>query len=89
MVVYFNLYKQDYNIVYGIDVGEKAINIGKRKYKEILNNLQFYNGKNLPFEKEKFDVILMFDIIEHISNVGRYLKKEVFRVLKNGGVLIF
>ncbi len=85
----FNLYKQGYNVVYGVDVNEKAISIGKREYKEISSNLQFYNGKNLPFEKEKFDIILMFNVLEHIPNTERYLKEEVYRVLKEGGMFIF
>ena len=38
---------------------------------------------------ESFDVILMFDVIEHIPAVDRYLKNEVYRVLKKGGLLLF
>jgi len=85
----YNLYKQGYKNVYGIDINKESIKQGKGNYKSIKTKLRTYDGKEVPFKRETFDVILMFDVIEHIPNVGTFLKEEIYRVLKNGGMFIF
>ena len=43
----------------------------------------------LPFNDSKFDLIIFFEVIEHIaSNQIEILLKEFVRVLKNGGIVI-
>jgi 2-polyprenyl-3-methyl-5-hydroxy-6-metoxy-1,4-benzoquinol methylase len=85
----YNLHRLGYQNVYGIDVNEERIYHGKNQYKEIACNIQTYDGKKLPFNDELFDAVLMFDVIEHIADVQRFLKEEVYRVLKKDGALIF
>lgn len=85
----YNLHKLGYKNVQGIDINKEAIKEGKANYKSIKNKLKFYNGETIPFKEESFDVVLMFDVIEHIPNVGRFLKEEVYRVLKKKGLFIF
>jgi len=85
----YNLFRQGYHHVFGLDVSAKTIERGKQAYRDISGNLATYDGKELPYEDESFDVILMFDVIEHIPAVDRYLKNEVYRVLKKGGLLLF
>ena len=48
----------------------------------------FYDGKNLPFENESFDVIFCSEVFEHVFNLPELLR-EINRVLKVGGKLIF
>lgn len=43
---------------------------------------------NLTFEKEEFDLVLSFDVFEHIYDYKKAFA-EAFRVLKNGGSLLF
>lgn len=83
------LQKLGYNDVYGIDINKKAIKQGKKIYGAIKNRLKTYDGQNIPFKKETFDVVLMFDVIEHIPNVQNFLKNEVYRVLKKEKSFIF
>ena len=45
------------------------------------------NGQKLPFPDESFDVIVTFDVIEHVWDAQAYLN-EVSRVLRSGGVLL-
>lgn len=85
----YNLYKIGYKDVYGIDVDKKRLNMGKNKYKMVSNKMFLYSGKRIPFKDNYFDVVLMFDVMEHIPNLRKYLKNEVYRVLKNKGILIF
>ena len=43
---------------------------------------------NLTFGKEEFDLVLSFDVFEHIYDYKKAFA-EAFRVLKNGGSLLF
>jgi ubiquinone/menaquinone biosynthesis C-methylase UbiE len=47
------------------------------------------NGTMLPFESESFDVVVSFQVIEHIAtrSVGHYLS-EIRRVLRQGGTFV-
>ena len=52
------------------------------------SDLVYVNGSalNLPFEDETFDVITLWDVLEHIENYELALA-ETYRVLKKGGRL--
>ncbi len=43
---------------------------------------------NLPFEENQFDIILCNHVLEHIEDDARAIK-ELFRVMKSGGMGIF
>jgi 2-polyprenyl-3-methyl-5-hydroxy-6-metoxy-1,4-benzoquinol methylase len=44
---------------------------------------------SLPFQKKSFDVVLLLDVIEHISIEKQEIAiQEIFRVLKTGGTLV-
>jgi len=85
----YNIFLRGYKDVYGIDVSEPSITKGKKNYKQISNSLSAYDGKRIPFEDSTFDIILMFDVIEHIPDIHRFLAEEINRVLKQGGIFIF
>lgn len=85
----YNLSRLGYKNVYGIDVNKDSINKGKKSYTFIKNRLKVYSGKKIPFKDNSFDVVFMFDVIEHIPNVQDFLKKEVYLLLKKGGTFIF
>lgn len=44
------------------------------------------DGEKLPFQDEKFDIIMSVAVLEHVRNPKRYLA-EAYRVLKPGGFL--
>ncbi|MFA4960232.1 MAG: class I SAM-dependent methyltransferase [Candidatus Pacearchaeota archaeon] len=85
----YNLYKLGYKNVQGIDVNKDTVSKGEKEYKEISKKINYYDGIKIPFKNDSFDVILMFDVIEHIPDVKNFLKKEIYRVLKKGGFFIF
>jgi ubiquinone/menaquinone biosynthesis C-methylase UbiE len=85
----YNLHRHGYSQVYGLDINLKAINAGKTEYPEISPRLICGSRQCLPFDDASFDIVLMFDVIEHIDAIERYLRNEVCRVLKTGGRLLF
>lgn len=84
------LQKAGYQNIIGIDIDKGAIEKGISKYPELEGKLIHYNGERLPFNSEEFEVVLMFDIIEHLPSPKQFLANQVNRVLKqNTGKLIF
>ena len=75
--------------VHGIDVDHSAVERGKTLYPQLGSRILEYSGATLPFPSESFDVVTMFDVIEHIPEVDKFLSREVWRVLKKGGSLLF
>jgi SAM-dependent methyltransferase len=52
---------------------------------------QFIEGSalNIPFENDTFDVVVMFDVIEHLPKGSESLAlSEIYRVLRRGGRMI-
>lgn len=74
--------------VAGADVSENAIAIAKEKYGDLGIDFQVIDGKKLPYESNEFDIIVSFQVIEHIVDYNTYIN-ELKRVLKPGGQVIF
>ena len=84
----YELHTLGYERIFGIDIRTTAIEHGQSRYAPIRDNLSCYDGMNIPFGDKSFDVITMFDVIEHISKISEFLK-EVNRVLAPNGRLVF
>jgi len=72
-------------IFYGIDASKVAVEYAKKRDKKI-NFLQA-DAHKLPFQKESFEIITCFDVLEHLENP----KKAIFeakRCLKEKGVYL-
>ena len=70
----------------GIEISEEAVNFIRKKNKNI--KALIYNGIDLPFGNESFNIILSFDVLEHFESVKKHLS-EVRRILKANGVYAF
>ena len=71
----------------GIDASEKNIKVASLHSKE--NNLKITYLNKSPEqldEKEKFDIILNLEIVEHVDNLDLYLK-SCYRLLKKNGLM--
>jgi len=83
--VVYELSRQGYDIA-GIDISNKAIAYGREKYQDIQLDVQ--PAEALGYEDESFDVVLSFDLFEHIAKIDRHVS-EVSRVLRPGGYYLF
>lgn len=77
---------EGYNTAYGIEVDQERIGDGRPYYETL--KLCLMQGEMLGFRSQSFDVVLSFDVFEHIPDTDRHLS-EVRRVLKPGGAYLF
>jgi len=71
--------------VYVVDINKKALDLIP---KNLYSVKKICNAIELPFEDKTFDLVVSFDVFEHIKE--DYLAtKEAYRVLKKDGILFF
>ncbi len=70
----------------GIDISLSALSFARHRYGGNFE-LSRQNATALGFKDETFDVVISFEMIEHLSRVEGFLA-DVRRVLKPGGVFI-
>ncbi len=80
---------EHFNTMVGIDIDQKAIHYAANKYQHV-DNMDFFVGSAvcLPFEKDSFEVVICNHVYAHVSNPSQMMK-EIYRVLKPGGVCYF
>jgi ubiquinone/menaquinone biosynthesis C-methylase UbiE len=79
------LAKQGYD-ARGTDISQVAIEYGRGKYPGVRLDVQ--PAEELPYGDGEFDVVLSFDLFEHIARIDRHVA-EVRRVLKPGCHYLF
>lgn len=81
------LYRENWERSYtGIDLAENMIQIARNKELKGVNFL-VGDAENLPFEENKFDVIICKESFHHYPNVNNFFE-SAYRVLKPGGRMI-
>ena len=84
------------NELYGLDVDDRFLNKAKKLVK--IAKINKASMEKLPYEDKSFEVIIMMNVMPYYDfNISKDIKeifikntfKEVYRVLKNDGVLYF
>lgn len=83
--IVFELTKKGYDIT-GSDISHEAIAYGLKKYPDI--RIEVQPAEELKLEDETFDIVLSFDLFEHIARIDKHIR-EVFRLLRPGGFYLF
>lgn len=77
----------EFQILSGIDVASEAVEKAK-----VLNptvDYKVYDGSELPFHENKFDIVFIICVMHHLQIKQRYdFLAETKRVLKEGGLLM-
>lgn len=73
--------------VVGVDIDPPTIEYTKNHYRLSGLEFQVMDCTHLKFRDEVFDIVVSFEVLEHIKNYSQYLA-EIKRVLKPGGLLI-
>jgi ubiquinone/menaquinone biosynthesis C-methylase UbiE len=74
--------------VVGLDVSARAIEDAQQRFRNYGINFLLYDGQTIPFKANSFDLIVSFQVIEHIADSTRYLA-EIVRVLRSSGMALF
>lgn len=78
------LKKAGYNVI-GADGCERFITQAKKTFPK--NKYVFCQAESLSFSNDSFDCVASYNTIEHFINLPKIIK-EIFRVLKPGGLFI-
>ena len=81
---YLSLIKQFGN-VYAVDVDQHALDLIPQ---DLVIEKRLADACNLPYEEKNFDVVVAFDVLEHVKN-DQNMVDEMLRVLKPGGYFVF
>ena len=75
---------------YGIEVDKRLLGLAQARFlgsplaQRV--DLRHYDGGILPYSEDSFDLIVSLHVVEHVEDADVYMR-ELFRVLKPGGVL--
>jgi cyclopropane fatty-acyl-phospholipid synthase-like methyltransferase len=67
----------------GIENDKRAVKRGLEIFKSKNTDILHYNGYNIPFGDNTFDLVTCIDVIEHVEDYNMLLK-EMLRVSKKG-----
>jgi len=70
--------------VTGTDISFSGLKLAKEKG---LTNVVVSSSTSIPFQSEKFDIITILDVIEHVQKHKTVLK-EIWRMLKPNGIIV-
>lgn len=81
-----NTLARKFHTVYGVDISPEAISYAQTNWQ--LPNIIFQTGDslNIPFPDNSFDVVVAFEVFEHLTDWRKFLS-EIKRVLKADGLV--
>ncbi len=84
---FFHNLGAQYENITGIDINKKNIEEGKRQSPNL--NILEYDGINIPFNDNSFDLCVCFVVFSSIpdEDLRKHLASELMRVLKPGGYI--
>ncbi|MFO0320839.1 MAG: methyltransferase domain-containing protein [Bacteroidota bacterium] len=76
------LINENQNKYFGLDIADAD------KFDYSRKDIMHFDGKNIPFENERFDYLICTEVLEHVEDY-QSLVNEVHRVMKTNGEAIF
>lgn len=80
-----NILSKYASAVVGVDIDEATINHAAAKYREIKIKFVQSSVLEVPFRNHEFDVVVSYEVLEHIEEHDRYIA-EIKRLLKPEGI---
>ena len=82
-----NILSQSQANITAIDIDIASIELAKEKYTAKNVHFESFDGINLKYPDHSFDMVVSFQVIEHVNDVALYLN-NIKRVLKPNGKLL-
>ena len=84
------LAKANFTNLHGIDLSENSVVAAKKESLQQNLNIDYKQGNiyKIPYGDEKFDFVILADILDHLSDLKSAMK-EVNRILKPKGFIFF
>jgi len=83
-----HLLSKEFKHTIGIDIDEKAVAYSQREFANEKLEFHLQDSMDIKYPENTFDVINCSHIYEHVPD-SKQLMKEIYRVLKPGGVCFF
>jgi ubiquinone/menaquinone biosynthesis C-methylase UbiE len=77
---------QKFKEVHGVDISHEAIDYAKTYWQQPNINFKVGDSLNIPFPDNTFDVVVAFEVFEHLTDWRKFLS-EIKRVLKPDGIV--
>ena len=71
----------------GVEVEDDAVAHAVERYPRQGSTFLAYDGETLPFDDSSFDLVISFQVLEHVREPDRFLR-EARRVVRDGGVVL-
>ena len=71
----------------GVEVEDDAVAHAVERYPQQGSTFLAYDGETLPFDDSSFDLVISFQVLEHVREPDRFLR-EARRVARDGGVVL-
>jgi SAM-dependent methyltransferase len=71
----------------GVEVDSEAVDHAASKYRDPKSTFLLYDGATLPFDDASFDLVIAFQVIEHVLDPDAFLR-EARRVLRPRGLAL-
>ncbi len=75
-----------FSAVKGVDVSAEALDYARQNWNNAKIEYKQGSGTEIPFPDSSFDVVVAYEVFEHICDWKRFLS-EIKRVLKPGGLV--
>lgn len=72
----------------GLDTNIQCVEEARRRHPEFACDIRLYDGRTVPFTEESWDVVVSFQVIEHVQNMSAYLE-AIKSVLSDRGIALF
>jgi len=73
-----------FKTVHGVDIAEEAIAYASEHWQKPNINFSVGDSLDIPFPENNFDVVIAFEVFEHLTDWRKFLS-EIRRVLKDNG----
>lgn len=73
--------------IVAVELDEESLKQAKEKYNSPNISFDLYDGVNLNYEPYSFDMIISYQVIEHVENVDLYLN-NIKKMLKPNGIFM-